>query len=225
MAKVLTNRGWLAAFAAAILCVATFVAASTAFAAPGTLTNVTIGSGTVAPNGTITINLTASGTNIGSYGVNVKYDTTKVTATACTSAGGGACTIGVIASDVVRINGASTAGINGTDTILGTITFTAGGTAGTAALDIIASDFTDTSFGVLANTPTDGVITIASDTPTPSPSPSPSGGASPTATPKTVPATGGPDSDSFQFGWVLALAGLVVVAAGAWTLARAREDS
>src|SRR5580765_7249685 len=121
MANVLMNRGWLAAFAAAILCLAAFVTASTASAAAGTVTNVTIGSATVAPNGDVTVNLTFSGTNIGAVGVNVKYDSTKVTATACTATKG-SCNE-AFAAETVRINGADNNGISGTNVIIGTITF------------------------------------------------------------------------------------------------------
>jgi hypothetical protein len=222
MANVLTNRGWLAAFAAAILCLAAFVTASTALAAAGTLTNVTIGSATTPPNADVTVNLTASGTNIGSYGVNVKYDTAKVTATACTSLKG-ACNL-AFAGDTVRINGADLTGINGTDTVIGSITFHAGATLGTAALTVTESKFSDTDTTNLTNTPVNGTITIAAATASPTASPTASAAATTAA---ALPKTGGPSSDSsFQLGWLAAAAGaLIVVAAGAWTFARAREDS
>jgi hypothetical protein len=217
----LGNRGWLAALAAAILALGAFGFASTVLAAPGTVTSLKIGSATTAPNTDVTVNLTASGTNIGGWGVNVKYDNTKHTIVSCTSTSAAGTCNKDFAGDTFRINGASTAGLNGTDQVLGSVTFHAGATTGTAALTITEPGISDTDQAEKTITPTNGTITIAEATATPTPS------ASPSPTPKQLPSTGGqPGSDSLDIVWLVAgFAGLAIIAAGAWTLARAREDS
>ncbi len=231
MTRVMSNRGWLAATAAAILClVAAFGLASTALAAPS-VTSLTIGSGTVAPGGSITIHLTTTADSLGSWGVNVQFDNTLVTPTSCTSTSG-SCNIAYPnALHTVRINGSSTAGVTGSNQELGSIVFLAGSTTGTAALTITSADLTDNTLAAntLTVTPTNGSIVIVAPTAVPTAEPT----AVPTAvpataspTPKAVPNTGGPlgDSSSMSLGWLLGAAGLIVVAGGAWTLARARRE-
>jgi hypothetical protein len=223
MSNVLTNRGWLAAFAAAILCLVAFVGVSNVLAA-GSVSDFKVGSATTPPNADVTINVTASGSAIGAFGVNIKYDTTLVTPTSCTSPKG-ACNV-TFASDTVRINGADNSGISGTDVVLGTITFHAGSTTGTANLTPTITTLTDTDLNALTVTPSGGQIVIAAETATPSAAPtSPAASASATNTPASLPQTGGsPDSGSSLM-WLLAAAGLVVVAAGAWTVSRARKTN
>ena len=157
------SRGWTAAAAAAIL--ATVAAlAFLGIARATSVSDLTVGSATVAPAGTVTINVTATADGLSTYRVDVQYDSTLVTATECTSTNG-VCSIDVIASDTVRINGSNTAGITGDDEVLGTITFLAGSSEGTAALTVDAStqvlaDNTDAT-APLTVTATSGAITIA----------------------------------------------------------------
>jgi hypothetical protein len=191
--------------------------------AAGSISSFKVGSATTTPNSDVTINVTLSGSAVGAFGVNIKYDTTLVTPTSCTSAKG-ACNV-TFASDTVRINGADTSGISGTDTIVGTITFHAGGTTGTANLTPTITSLTDTDTNPLTVTPTAGQIVIAAATPSPTPAPTEAATASPTNTPKALPQTGGPVSDGSSVTWLIAAAGLVVVAAGAWTVARARKNN
>ncbi len=214
-----TSRGWTAAVAAAIL--ATVAAlAFLGIASATSITDLTVGSATVAPAGTVTIDVTTTADGLATYRVDVKYDSTLVTATECTSVHG-VCSIDVIASDTVRLNGSKVSGITGSDVVLGTITFLAGSTEGTAALTVdsdtqVLADNTDES-ATLTVTATNGAITIAV----------PAATDAPTATPGAVPATGGtPGTSSVNsMAWLLAAAGLTVVAGGAWVLARAGREN
>ena len=209
------SRGWTAAAAAAIL--ATVAAlAFVGIARAASVSDLTVGSATVAPAGTVTINVTATVDDLGAYGVNVEYDSTLVTATECSS-NHGACSIDAVATDTVRINGSNLAGIDGDDVVLGTITFLAGSTEGTAALTAAVDTLSDSEGTTLTVTPTDGAITIAT----------PAATASPTATPATVPQTGGTPgtSSANSMAWLLAATGLAIVAGGAWVLARAGREN
>ncbi len=210
------SRGWTAAAAAAIL--ATVAAlAFLGIARAASISDLTVGSATVAPAGTVMINVTATTDDLGSYRVDVGYDSTLVTATECTSSNG-VCSIDVVASDTVRINGSNLAGIMGDDVVLGTITFLAGSSEGVADLNVDAATqvLSDTVGDTLTVTATDGAITIAT-APTDAP----------TATPGAPPATGGAPSASStnSLAWLLAASGLAIVAGGAWVLARAGREN
>ncbi|MCI0817855.1 MAG: hypothetical protein J4N36_05780 [Chloroflexi bacterium] len=219
------TRGWTAAAAAAILAtVAALAFLGTASAQ--SVSDLTVGSATVEPGGTVTISVTATVDELGSYRVDVGYDSTLVTATECTSADG-VCSIDVVASDTVRINGSNLAGITGDDVQLGTITFLSNGPEGVAALTVDTSTLvlSDTVGDTLTVTPTDGAITIATATPAPSdePTATPAAPAAPAAVPQTGGAPGASSANSMA--WLLAAAGLTVVAGGAWVLARAGREN
>lgn len=217
------SRGWTAAVAAALL--ATVFALSVIGSASADVDDVTVGSATVAPGGQVTISVTAGGaSDIGAFRVDVQYDGTLVSVDSCT-APFGICSVDTIAADTVRINGSSAGGISGNPAVLGTITFTAGNTVGVADLDVDPDTYllTDTVGDDINVDATGGAITIAQATPTPVP---PSQTAGPTATPKTLPSTGGlpGDDSSSTMVWLLAATGLVVLAGGAWATARARRE-
>lgn len=220
MAKILTSRGLVAALAAAVLGLG--FAFSVATTSAQSISDLTVGSATVAPNETVTISVTASGSQIGSYGVNIEYDSTLVSVSTCTSTNG-VCNKD-FGANTIRMNGSNLSGISGDDVVLGTITFIAGSTAGVADLDVVAADVSDTTGNALTVTPTDGAITIAVATATPTAAPTASGSAAPsaTATPKTVPSTGGTPSDTTDsMTLVLAAAGMMIVAGGAaWAVAK-----
>ena len=213
------SKGWTAAAVAAVLA-GVAALAFLGIARAASVSDLTAGSATVEPGGEVTISVTATADELGSYRVDVGYDSTLVTATECTSAEG-ECSIDAVASDTVRMNGSSLSGITGTDTQLGTITFVSVGPLGTAALTVDTSTLvvTDTDNEPLTVTPTDGVITIVAATPAPT--------ASPTATPAAVPETGGAPgaSGANSMAWLLAATGLAVVAGGAWVLARACREN
>jgi len=154
------SRGWTATVAAAILAaVAALVFLGIAQAA--SISDLTVGSATVAPGEAVTIDVTTTADDLGALHVDVHYDSSLVSATACTS-NYGVCSIDAVAIDTVVINGSNFLGITGTDVVLGTITFLAGPTDGTAALTVNPATLivADTLGGSLVVTPTDGAITI-----------------------------------------------------------------
>jgi hypothetical protein len=226
-------RGWTAALAAALLAVvATLAIASSASAA---VSSLEVGSATVAPGGSVTVNVTVDSTapGVGAWGLNISYDATVIDATDCSSVAG-QCNEN-FGESTIRMNGATTEGIVGDGQVLGTITFTALGEDGDSSDLTVDAGFTlaDPEGTTLSVTPTGGTITIATATEAPTAAPtSPGATAAPTSpggggvTPASVPSTGGPaGDDSSMLTWVLALTGLVVVAGGAWAVARARRVS
>lgn len=219
------SRGWTAAVAAAIL--ATVAAlAIVGMARAQSVSDVTVGSATVAPGESVTISVTATVNQVGSYRVDVQYDSSLVSASDCTSSDG-VCSIDTVAANTVRINGSNLSGITGDDVVLGTITFVAGDTEGVANLTVDTASLlvSDTEGGTLSVTPTNGAITIAQPTeaPTEAPTEEPA-----TATPGSLPDTGGSfgtESSVSTMIWLLAAAGLVIAAAGAWALSRASREN
>lgn len=154
------SRGWRATIAAAILAVLTALA-FLGIVSAASISDLTVGSATVAPGDTVTINITATSDDLGSYRVDVHYDSSLVSATACTSTYG-VCSIDIVAPDTVRMNGSNVAGITGTNVVLSTITFLAGPTDGTAALTVNPATLivADPGGDSLVVAPTNGAITI-----------------------------------------------------------------
>jgi hypothetical protein len=198
--------------------------ASQAFAA-GT---VSVTSGEVpAGGGSVTVALQgdAGSAEIGSYNVEVAFDPTDFTGNPTFSSNAaGDCSFP--SSGVLRCAGAAgSAGVQGD---LATITFTTTASF-TDCTDLVVTvnDFNDASEGNPLNpTASNGEICVAAATPTAAPT---SPGASPTATtvqPSKAPNTGGTPSDGSvsTATWLLGIAGLMIVAAGAWTLSRARRE-
>lgn len=225
MTKVMTSRGLVAALAATVLgLVLAFGVATTTHAA--SVSSLSVGSATVAPGASVTVDVTATADGMGSYGLNISYDSTLVSVSACTSTNG-VCNKDFGAS-TIRMNGSNLSGITGTGVVLGTITFVAGNTEGVADVTFDTADVSDTTGAALTVTPTDGTITIAAATATPTlaPTASPTAAPSATPTPKSLPSTGGPagDSTSSSLTLLLAAAGLVVVAGSAWAVARVRRE-
>ena len=213
------SKGRTTAAAAGILAIVAALALL-GIARAASVSDLTVDSATVGLGGEVTISVTATADELGSYRVDVGYDSTLVTATECMSAEG-ECSIDAVASDTVRMNGSSLSGITGTDMLLGTITFVSAGPEGTAALTVDTSTLvvTDIDNEPLTVTPTDGMITIVAATPAPT--------AAPTPTPAAAPETGGPPgaSGADSMAWLLAATGLAVVAGGAWVLARAGREN
>ena len=154
------SGGWRARIAAAILAVLTALA-FLGIVRAASISDLTVGSATVAPSTSVTINITATADDLGSYRVDVHYDSSLVSATACTSTYG-VCSIDIVATDTVRVNGATISGITGTNVVLGTITFLAGPTDGTAALTVNPATLivADPGGDSLVVAPTNGAITI-----------------------------------------------------------------
>jgi hypothetical protein len=219
--------GAIAALAALILF------ASAAFAAG----SVSVDSGEAAAGGSVTVavNATAgSGAGIGNYTIEVSWDTTSAAVVGnptCTSNPAGSCQVAPGGeSGVVRFAGATgdPAGLTG-DVEIGTLTFTVGATAGDCAdLTVNVDRMDDGDGNPLGPSASGGEVCVAqpaTDTPTPEPG---TATATPTATatvtPGSVPSTGGNPGDSTSnMVWLLAAAGLAIVAGGAWAVARARR--
>jgi hypothetical protein len=216
-----TAMGIIVAFAALVAIV------GSAFAAAG---SASVDSPTADADGNATITLTMS-TGVGNWAFDLGYIPADYTADpTCTTTLGAVTVKPEGAPGIVRFAGFDSTG-NGVGGTVGSCTFDTNKTAGACSaitLGLAAkagSAFEDTTGTAFAPaTYTGGQICSAAAAATGTPTPS-GGAATPTKTPGGVPQTGGPAGDSFQLGWVLALAGLVIVAAGAWTLARAREDN
>lgn len=180
-------------------------------------------------NATVTLSMS---TGVGNWAFDVGFTPADYTADPTCTTTLGACTVNPEgATGIVRFAGFDATG-NGVGGEVGKIVFDTNKTAGACSNLTLAiaskagSAFQDTAGNdFVGPTFTGGKVCAASAEATNTPAPS--GGASGTATPtpKALPQTGGPSGDSFQLGWLAAAAGLLVVAAGAWTLTRAREDS
>jgi hypothetical protein len=200
--------------------------ASAAFAA-GTISGSTE---TIAAGGAATVTISeTSPTGLGNWQLDAAVPAATLGVPTCVNViAGGACSI--VAGNTVRFAGAdgSATGITGPQTV-GTIAVTATTslTTGCANIVITATHFEDgTGTPIASPTITNGQVCIAAATNSPSPSPSASVTASASPTAKALPASGGPpgDSSSISLAWLLGAAGLMVVAGGAWTLARARRE-
>ena len=213
------SRGWTAAVVAAIL--ATVAAlAFLGIARAQSASDLTVGSATVEPGGSATIEVTATLENVGSFGVNIEFDGTLVTVKAECGANFGSCNA-EFGINTVRLNGAQGgSGISGDNVVLGSFTFVAGSTEGVANLTIVSTEVSDEVGDALSFSSTNnGAITIATATAAPTDSPAP--------TPGAVPQSGGaPGTSSVNsMAWLLAAAGLTIVAGGAWVLARAGREN
>jgi hypothetical protein len=138
----------------------------------GGATNATIGigSGTVAPGGSITVDLVVSPTSgkVGALGVQIDYNPAVLTATAATPA---TCNFAFDA-DTVFCSTLDLAGLSG---IEGTISFQAIGADGTSSvLNVIVITCGDEQGNPIPCADQDGVINVLAATPTPTPIPTPS---------------------------------------------------
>jgi len=176
---------------------------------------VSIGSATVAPNGSVTVpvNITPTGTEVvAGVLIDVTYPT-SLSVTGCTPAA--TCNT-AYGPNTVRMALANLSGLSGQ---VGSITFQAGATPGTANLSVAVSQCFDDKPAPLTCTGAGGTITIqapATATATPSP------------TAALLPPSGGPPSSSDGNSWLLPLIiGLGVAAllgSSAYTINRARNS-
>ena len=215
------SRGWTAAVVAAIL--ATVAAlAFLGIARAQSASDLTVGSATVEPGAEVTLEVTATLENVGSFGVNIEFDGTLVTVKAECGANFGSCNA-EFGINTVRLNGAQGgSGISGDNVVLGSFTFVAGSTEGVANLTIVSTEVSDEVGDALSFSSTNnGAITIATATAAPTDAPTD------VASPAAPPATGGaPGTSSVNsMAWLLAAAGLTIVAGGAWVLARAGREN
>lgn len=192
---------------------------------------------------TVTVTGTAgAGAGIGNYTVSVSFDPLDFTgAPTCTSNAAGSCQVNPGGSSgIVRFAGASgdPAGLTG-DVALGTITFNAGAAfTGCTSLSVDATTapnrFDNQDGTALGPTVSGGEVcaTVVTASPTPAPAtPTPVPGsttpaATATKTAGALPNTGGtPGTDTGSTATLLlAVSGLMIVAGGAWAVARARRE-
>ena len=211
--------GLIAALATLVVFVGAALAAGSA----------SLDSPTAAADGTavVTLKMAApAGSGVGNWAFDVGFDPAKYTADPTCAATNGDCTVKPAgAAGIVRFAGfAGGGGLTG-DVTVGTVTFKTNLTTGCSDLTLKIAAAAGSAFQDQAGTDfasptfTAGKVCAAAT-------------AAPTATTAAttaaaLPKTGGPTGDSsLQLGWLAAAAGvLIVVAAGAWTFARAREDS
>ncbi|MDZ4278500.1 MAG: hypothetical protein U1B78_05120 [Dehalococcoidia bacterium] len=170
-----------------------------------------IGSATIAPGGTGSVDITANVPDPGLGAWTLDVDFTGLTVTDCEAHPAGVCNP-EFGENLLRTTGAVAVGIEG-DVTLATITFQCPDTEADYPLDLQVSVFADGTPGGPQNittTPGDGTITCAiipTDTPAAATN-TPVPGA-PTNTPApgavTLPRTGsGGDSSSSTLGWLIA---------------------
>jgi hypothetical protein len=220
-----TTAGVLVALASLLVLTGMVLAVSGASAALST--------GTADSTGAATVNLSMtapSGSGVGNWAFDVGYTAADYTGAPTCTTSQGDCTVNPAgAPGIVRFAGFAS-GLTGT-TAVGSINFVTNKTSGCSNLTLAIAAAAGSAFqdanGADFDAPTFTAGSVcAAATAAPTAAPTTAGAsASPTKTPAALPQTGGPAGDSsFQLGWLLAIAGLVVVAGGAWTLAR-REDS
>ena len=173
--------------------------------------SVSIGSGTAAPGGQVSVDLWshAVGTpGLGAWSIDISYDTSVVSPVTCATEHGAVCNTH-FNSNTIRTAGATAVGIEG-DTKLATLTFQCAQHEGESAITISLPDFADATLGgprQIAAAISNGTVTCG------------------TAAPR-VPSTGSAEPQGgSSFAWLiasLAAAGIVGVGAGFGTL-RARR--
>ncbi len=208
----------------AVALVALLVMAGTAFAAAG----LTVGSDTVdntGDNASVDVSAAApDGSGIGNWEFEITYSVADLGTPVCTPIEGGCEVNPGGAPGIIRVAGAtgSVAGLEGT-VLLARVTADAGVDAGECS-DLTISSVTSFQDGdgedFDSPSKVSGQICVAAaatDAPT----------AAPTATPASVPQTGGAPgaSSANSMAWLLAAAGLTVVAGGAWVLSRAGREN
>jgi len=136
----------------------------------GSGATIAIGSATVGAGGQVTVDLTVTpdqGASVGALDLEVDYANGVLTATGCT-ASNGFCDES-FGPDTVRYSMANLAGFSG---VVGTVTFTAIGGAGTSSLlDLVVLACGDTVGNNIPCADADGQISVTAPTPTPSPAP------------------------------------------------------
>jgi hypothetical protein len=206
--------------------------------AGGGSATVTAGSGTVAPAGSITVDLTVTptGTLVGALDVDIQYDPAVLDATGASNP---TCNHAFdqddVAPDVIRCSLANLTGLSG---VVSTLTFAAPGADGTSSpLTVVISSCSDEQGNPIDPcTGVDGLINVQAATPTPEPTDTPAPTDTPvpgaatdtpvpgaaTATPGTLPQTGG-GSGSGTLPLLLAAMGIAALTAGAWAITRLRR--
>jgi hypothetical protein len=137
--------GLTGAVAAALLLVGGVLIATQVSAISGELS---IGSASIEPGGSGTVDLTANVTaapGLGAWTVDITYDPDVVTPTDCEAEEGGVCNP-AFADNVIRVTGAVASGID-EEVVLATITFECGEDEGSSDLSLSAEVFADATIG------------------------------------------------------------------------------
>jgi hypothetical protein len=171
-----------------------------------------MGTGSAAPGGTVSLELwshNVASPGLGAWSIDISYDTSVVTPTACQTEHGAVCNTH-FNTNTIRTAGATALGIEG-DTKLATITFQCAQHTGQSAITVSLPDFADATIGgpqQIAAAITNGSVSCST-------------------TPQ-VPTTGSAvPQDGSSFGWLiatLAAVGVVGLAAGFGTLSARRRD-
>lgn len=210
----------------AVALVALLVIAGTAFAAG----DITVGSATVDNTGdNASVDVTAAapdGSGIGNWEFEITYSVADLGTPVCTPIEGG-CEVNPGGTPgIIRVAGATgiVAGLEGT-VLLARVTADAGVAAGECS-DLTISSVAKFQDGDAEDIDSPSLVpgqicvaAAATDAPTDAPTAAPTAGA--------LPDTGGAPgaSSSNSMAWLLAAAGLTVVAGGAWVLARAGREN
>jgi hypothetical protein len=231
MAKKMVNRGWLAALAASALVALVGLLALTGSAhAAANSVHIDPATATVAPNGTVSVNVVAEAptTKLGGWQINVTYDADVLSTSVGEDCGLGdssPSTCNATTAGTIQFNGFSGSGLSGTKT-LATLAFTAKGTAGQSSdITVAVVSFTESTAEAGETHPTtaNGKITIAAPA---TATATTAATATPSPTVAVFANTGGSPSDggsSSALPLVLAALGLVTVGGAAWAVARTRR--
>lgn len=224
--------------AALLVAAATFVGLTFAPAARAGITSLSIGSATVPPGATVTVEVVAEATapGIGAYTIDVAFDAGLLEAVGCVPGGDGLSICNpVFKKGVVRLVGAEANGLAGR-VVLGGIVLKAGDQEGVSDLTLTVVQLADPRGTPAAVSPQNGSITIKAGAEVSAP-PTRTGG--PTvvlasevgSTDAAAPAGQGADAQAADKGsggssavaWLLAAAGLAFVAGGIWAVSRMRR--
>lgn len=204
---------------AAFVAVGGLLLASQAFAATGTV-QIGSGSANVGQEGTVELSaLDITTPGLGAWTVDITYDPSVVTATACSTSAGTSVCNDAFADDTVRIAGAVAEGLEG-DSVLGTITFECRTPTG-SPLEVGLVTFSDGTLGTAGGPqPIDAETvdgTFACTTPTTTPP-------APTLVVSRPPVTGtGSDSGNAMTWIIVGLAALGLASMAAYGTLRLRQ--
>lgn len=194
--------------------------------------SVSAGSATVVPDGSGSVDVTASApaAGLGAWEIDIVYDPAVITVDSCDegSVGLNLCSVDLVADNTVRVVGADAGGADG-DLTLATINFTAVGEDGDCGdLSVTVNQFADTESQETNPSASDGEVCIEAPTPTPEPTAAPTEAPTATPAPSALPPTGGtPDagSSSNMAAYLLGILGLAVVGSGVFAVSRIRNQA
>jgi hypothetical protein len=207
--------------------------------ARGDVTGLAIGSATVPPGATVTLEVVAEATapGIGAYTIDVGYDPGLLEAVGCVPGGDGLSICNpVLRAGVVRLTGAAPGGLTGR-VVLGGVVFKARETEGTSELNLAVVQLAGPDGTPVAASPQKGSVTVKAGAEVSAP-PTRTGGptvvlASEVGTPAGAQVAQGADGQTGDKGsggsspvaWLLAAAGLAFVAGGIWAVSRMQRRS